>query len=175
MPPPVCHPGTMFDDLLQANHRFAATFDRSGMGATTARHLAVVTCMDTRVEPLAILGLAVGDAKIIRNAGGRVTDDVLRSLLLATAFLGVTRVVVMHHSQCALAGQTDEQVRAALPGTATGPVAAGALLAMPDPDAALATDVAAVRGCSSLPADLAVEGWRYDVDTGLVARVVPSA
>lgn len=163
----------MFDDLLDANRRFADRFDRPGMPAPTTRHLAVVTCMDTRIDPLAVLGLSVGDAKIIRNAGGRVTDDVLRSLLLATAFLAVERVVVMHHTKCALAGHTDESVRADLPPAQAGPLADGPLLAMPDPDAALAADVEAVRHCASLPKDLPVEGWRYDVDTGLVHRVVP--
>jgi carbonic anhydrase len=162
----------MFDELEQANARFAESFAWAGMTAPTRRHLAVVTCMDTRIDPLAVLGLEVGDAKIIRNAGGRVTDDVLRSLLLATAFLGVTHVVVMHHAKCALAGQSDDQVRAGLPdGQRTG-VAEQPLLAMPDPDAALAADVAAVRSCSALPTDLAVEGWRYDVDTGRIHRLV---
>lgn len=162
----------MFDDLLAANRRFASTTPPEAMPAQASRHLAVVTCMDTRIDPLAVLGLQVGEAKILRNAGGRVTDDTVRSLALATAFLGVTMVVVMHHSRCALAGTSDEEVRASLSTGQRAALAEQPLLAMPDPDAALAVDVASVRRSAALPAGLVVEGWRYDVDTGEVHRFV---
>jgi carbonic anhydrase len=169
-----CQHLAMFDELLAANRRFAEGFAWGDLTAPARRHLAVVTCMDTRIDPLAVLGLSVGDAKIVRNAGGRVTTDVLRSLVLASVFLSVTHVVVMHHTGCALAGQDDEQVRSAIPAAQRGEVTEAPLLAMPDPDAALAADVDAVRSCASLPAGMAVEGWRYDVATGLVARCIPS-
>lgn len=162
----------MFDELLTANRRFASEFRWSGMSAPATRQLAVVTCMDTRIDPLAVLGLHVGEAKILRNAGGRVTDDVLRSLVLATTFLAVTHVLVMHHTACALADRTDDDVRAGLSPGQAGPLTERSLLAMPDPDAALAADVDAVRTCRSLVPGVAVEGWRYDVDTGLVTRLV---
>lgn len=169
----LCQHRDMFDDLLAANQRYASTFAHADVQAPTRKHLAVVTCMDTRIDPLAVLGLAVGDAKIIRNAGGRVTDDALRSLVLAMAFLDVTHIVVMHHTRCALAGQSDDEVRGALPEERRGGVADGPLLAMPDPDAALRADVEAVRRCPQLTGAV-VEGWRYDVATGTVARMVPS-
>ena len=158
----------MIDDLLAANVRYAAGFSLQGMPAMTVRGFALVTCMDTRIDPLAILGLRPGDAKIIRNAGGRVTADALRSLGLACAHLGVTEVAVMHHTGCALAGTTDTEVRKGLPAAATG----WAWLAMPEPDDALAGDVEAVRTCPVLPAGLPVHGWRYDVDTGRVATPI---
>jgi carbonic anhydrase len=102
-----------------------------------------------------------------------VTPDVLRSLVLAATCLGVTRVAVMHHTRCALADQDDADLRAGF-----GPAVAAAtegweLLAMPDPDAALAADVQAVRTCAAL-GPMVVEGWRYDVDTGLVDQIIPS-
>lgn len=162
----------MFDDLLDANRRFAADFDRGGMDAPARRHLAVVTCMDTRIDPLAVLGLQIGDAKIVRNAGGRITDDVIRSLALATTYLAVTHVAVMHHTRCALAGQTEEEALSGIPEERRVGVAAGPLLAMPDPDAALADDVRALRGHPAVGPVVTVEGWRYDVDTGLVSRIV---
>ena len=87
--------------------------------------------MDSRIEPLAMLGLVPGDAKILRNAGGRVTTDVLRSLILATRFLGVRRIAVMQHTDCALVGRTDEEVRADLRPAPDGEAEAWEFLAMP--------------------------------------------
>lgn len=164
----------MFDDLLDANRRFAADFAHGGMDAPTRRHLAVVTCMDTRIDPLAVLGLKLGDAKIIRNAAARVTDDVVRSLALATTYLAVDHIAVMHHTRCALAGQTEEQALSGIPPERRVGAAAGPLLAMPDPDAALADDVRALREHPAIGPVVTVEGWRYDVDTGLVSRIVPA-
>jgi carbonic anhydrase len=160
----------MWDDLLAANDSYASGFVHADVPARAARGLAIVTCMDSRIDPLAVLGLAVGDAKVIRNAGGRVTPDALRSLALAAALLGVRRVAVMHHTRCALAS-TEAEVHTAL--ADRGVDAAGwDLLAMPDPDGALAADVEAVRSCPLLPDELAAAGWRYDVDTGRVACIV---
>ena len=107
----------MMDDLLGANRAYMSAFNLAGIPAPAAKGFALVTCMDSRIEPLAMLGLAPGDAKIMRNAGGRVTPDVLRSLVLATNLLGVHRIAVMHHTNCAMAERTDEDVRAALPGS----------------------------------------------------------
>jgi carbonic anhydrase len=164
----------MFDDLLAANRRYASGFALQGIPGTAARGFGLVTCMDSRIEPLVMLGLSQGDAKILRNAGGRVTPDVLRSLVLATTFLGVTHIAVMHHTDCALAGRSDAEVRSGLsPGQLEGS-AGWEFLAMPDPDAALAADVNGVRTCAALPPGIAVEGWRYDVATGAVLQVIAS-
>src|SRR5580704_10612547 len=105
----------MFDDLLRENQRYAAHFGLAGVPARAAKAFALVTCMDSRIEPLAMLGLRPGDAKILRNAGGRVSTDVLRSLILATSFLGVHRIAVMQHTDCALADRSDADVRSELP------------------------------------------------------------
>jgi carbonic anhydrase len=164
----------MFDDLLAANRRYAAGFTLQGIPAAAAKRFALVTCMDSRIEPLVMLGLSQGDAKILRNAGGRVTSDVLRSLVLATTFLGVENVAVMHHTDCALAGRDDAEVRAGLSPEQRGASVGMDFLAMPDPDAALAADVQAVRTCEALPPGVRVEGWRYDVGSGAVLRLIPS-
>src|SRR5215210_8698364 len=102
---------TQISRLIDANHAYAAA--RANVAdPRPSRHLAVVTCMDARIDVFAALGLHLGEAHVIRNAGGRVTDDVLRSLALSTHILGVHTVVVMQHTQCGLAGVTDEQLRA---------------------------------------------------------------
>src|SRR5271165_5872146 len=104
----------MFEELLAANRRYSSGFALQGLAARAAKGFGLVTCIDTRIEPLAAFGLVPGDAKILRNAGGRVTDDVLRSLVLATTLLGVSYVAVMHHTECALADRTDDDLRAGL-------------------------------------------------------------
>jgi carbonic anhydrase len=169
----LCHDLAMFGDLLDENARYMADFSLAGLQGRAAKEFALVTCMDSRIEPLAMLGLVPGDAKIMRNAGGRVTSDVLRSLILATNFLGVRRIAVMQHADCALAGRTDEEIRADLPG-ATGDPGEWEFLAMPDPDQALHADVEAVRACGLLAAGVSVEGWRYSVETGGITRVIAS-
>src|ERR687889_1202029 len=96
-----------FADVLAANAAYAASFGLAGVPSNAARGLAVVTCMDSRIEPLAMLGLGPGDAKIIRNAGARVTDDVLRTLVLGTYLLGVDRAMVIAHTNCRLIGREE--------------------------------------------------------------------
>src|SRR6476646_1872540 len=102
----------MFDDLLAANARYRTEFHDTGMAGIAAKGLAVVTCIDSRIDPLRMLGLQAGDAKIIRNAGARVTPDSLRSLVLAANLLGVTRVCVVQHTDCAMIGPTNDELQA---------------------------------------------------------------
>jgi len=164
----------MFDDLLQANTSYSDGFTLRGIAPVAAKGFALVTCMDSRIEPLTMLGLHPGDAKILRNAGARVTPDVIRSLVLATHFLDVREIAVMQHTNCALAGETDAGVRTRLADQGTAGVDDWEFLAMPDPDGSLAADVDLLRGCPQLPGGVQVEGWRYDVQIGLIHRVVPS-
>jgi len=168
----VCHALPMMDDLLDANRAYVADFALAGIPARADKGFSLVTCMDSRIEPLTMLGLVPGDAKIIRNAGGRVTPDVLRSLVLATNFLGVHRIAVMQHTNCALADRTDADIRSGLVEAGRGSAADWEFLTMPDPDAALRHDVDLVRSCSLLPPATQVEGWRYHVETGVVEPVV---
>jgi len=164
----------MFDDLLAANRRYSERFALRGIPSKAAKGFALVTCMDSRIEPLATLGLRPGDAKILRNAGGRVTKDVLRSLILATTFLGVNRIAVMHHTDCAMTQHSDSEIRARLGAAQPDDAEGWEFLTVADPLAALVADVSAVRQCALLPGEVRIEGWRYDVSTGLVQRVVPS-
>ncbi len=161
----------MLDELLEANKRYSESFSLAGLAPRAARGLALVTCMDSRIEPLAMLGLVPGDSKIMRNAGGRVTSDVLRSLVFATAYLGVTHIVIMQHTKCALTLISDSDVRLHLAGAGLE-MGDQPFLTMPDPDAALRADVEMVRSFGSLPKGIVVEGWRYDVDDGSVNRIV---
>ena len=115
-----------------------------------------------------------GDAKILRNGGGRVTPDVLRGLVLVTNLLGVTEIAIMQHTDCALAQRDDADILADLPPHIAAKAEGWDFWSMPDPDKALASDVETVRACALLPAGVVVEGWRYSVDTGLVKRIVVS-
>lgn len=161
----------MFDELLAANATFAESFTLRGLSGKAAKGLAVVTCIDTRIEPLQMLGLVPGDAKIIRAAGGRATDDVLRSLVLATNLLNVHRVVVMHHTDCAMVS-TNEAIAASVSAACGHDASDWDFWPITDPDTDLAADVERVRSCELIPAPVVVAGWRYDVDTGRVHHVV---
>jgi carbonic anhydrase len=162
----------MFDDVLAANRHYASGFHDSGMAGVAARGLAVLTCIDSRIDPLSLLGLEAGDAKIIRNAGARVTDDALRSLVLAVNLLGVNRVCVVQHTSCAMAGKTDGEVQERI-GELRGVDASGwEFLTMDDQLETLAADIAVIEACPLLPDHLVVGGFIFDVHTGEL-RPVP--
>ncbi|MFI7615144.1 beta-class carbonic anhydrase [Nonomuraea terrae] len=159
-----------FDDLYEANEKFAASFGSSGLTGRAARGLAVVTCMDSRIDPLGLLGLRPGDAKILRNAGARVTDDVLRTLVLAVYVLGVERVLLMPHTDCGMAKVSDADVHglAAARGVDTRSLDFHTIL---DQDEALRHDLTRIRTTPFLPQGMPVAGAIYDVSTG---RLQPS-
>ena len=165
---------TAFDDLLAANRAYAEGFELGDLDAPAARGLAVVTCIDSRIEPLAMLGLEPGDAKIIRNAGARVSDDAIRSLVLAVHLLGVHRVAVVAHTDCAMSRSTEEELRATI-GRRAGEDATGwDFLTIVDQQVTLAGDVERIRECPLLPDDLVVAGFVYDVHSGVLDLVVGS-
>jgi carbonic anhydrase len=155
-----------FDAELAANAEYAASFADPDLPGRAARGLAVVTCMDSRIDPLRMLGLEKGDAKILRNAGGRVTDDVLRTLVLAVHLLGVERVLVAQHTDCRMAKVTDEQAHAAIREQSGIDTRSLDFHTMPDQRAALEHDVRKVRASPYLPRELVVAGGLYDVRTG---------
>ena len=153
-----------FDDLLEANRAYAERYQIIAETGIAQKGLAVVTCIDTRIDPLGMLGLRPGDAKIIRNAGARVTDDVLRSLALATRTLGVDRIAVVQHTDCKLTSATQDEIVELF--REAGIDASGHdFLVIDDQDAVLAADVAKVRA-SELVGPASVEGFVYDVRTG---------
>jgi carbonic anhydrase len=161
-----------FDDVLASNEAYAATYVDTGRPGQAAKGLAVVTCMDSRIDPLNMLGLAPGEAKILRNAGGRVTDDVLRTLVLATHLLGVNRVLVVEHTDCKMASATDEQVHQTIYDASGIDTRSLEFRTMTDQRASLVGDVQRICSSPYLPKDTAVGGFLYDVRTGLLSQVV---
>jgi carbonic anhydrase len=150
--------------LVTANASYAAA--RANVAdARPGRRLAVVTCMDARIDVFAALGLHLGEAHLIRNAGGRVTDDVLRSLALSTHVLGVDTVVVMQHTKCGLAGVTDEYLRR-VTGADVG------FLPIGDHAGALREDIDVLAATSFLAPLRAIAGFVYDVESGELDDIV---
>lgn len=163
-----------FDDVLATNAEFSRHFTDAGIPGQAARGLAVVTCMDSRIAPLDMLGLRPGDAKILRNAGARVTDDVLRTLVLAVHLLGVVRVMVVAHTDCRMTKLSDQQLHAQMRarGLDTRSLEFGAIT---DQGATLQADVQRIRSWPYLPPEMPVMGGIYDVSTGVITTVVPAA
>ena len=162
---------TEFDDLLAANRAFAATFDLAGFDGVAKAGVAIVTCMDSRIDPLRMLGLTAGDAKIFRNPGGRVTEAALEALVLATHLLGVERVLVVPHTRCAMTANTEAQLQEKISAATGQDVSWHAFHAIPDQRAALLQDLTKVRTHPLIPDTVSVGGFVYDVDTGLLEPV----
>jgi carbonic anhydrase len=160
-----------FADVLAANRRYAETFDLAGLPAGAATGLAIVTCMDSRIEPLDMLGLKPGDAKILRNAGARVTPDVLRTLVLATHLLNVRRVMVVAHTECKMASASQDEIEALIAERTGIDARSLEFRLITDQRATLERDVQAVRSWPFLPAGVPVAGFIYDVATGLLEPV----
>lgn len=155
---------TQISRLVDANQAYAAA--RANVAdPRPSRRLAVVTCMDARIDVFAALGLHLGEAHVIRNAGGRVTDDVLRSLALSTHVLGVDTVVIMQHTKCGLAGVTDEELR-----RLTG--AGFDFFPIDDHAAALREDIELLTTKPYLAPLAVIAGFVYDVESGELDDVV---
>ncbi len=160
-----------FDDLLDANRRNQADFAFAELTGRPRRGLAVVACMDTRIDPLQVLGLQPGDAKILRNAGARVTDDVVRSLAIVVANLGVDRVAVIAHTDCAMNKLSTEELRTSVAATAGHPTDDWDPLAVDDQVATLRADVERLHDDPLLPAGLTIGAFVYDVATGALTAL----
>jgi carbonic anhydrase len=159
-----------FADVLAANASYARGFLLAGLPARAGRGLAVITCIDSRIEPLAMLGLAPGDAKILRNAGARVTDDVLRTLVLADYLLGVDRAMIIGHTDCRMAAGDEDDVHSAID-TAGGPDTRSlSFLVTDDQEATIRSDVQRVQSWPYLT-NLQVGGFLYDVGSGSISRI----
>jgi carbonic anhydrase len=161
---------SLAEELLRANERWREGFHSSQLQVRPLRQVAILTCMDSRYTAQGVLGLALGDAHVIRNAGGRVTEDAIRSLTLSAALLGTRACVVIHHSDCGLFGRSDEELRQRVAET-SGARATFGFLPFADLDASVRDDVAALRACPYFPAGYEVVGFTYDVRTGLLALV----
>jgi carbonic anhydrase len=159
-----------FDDVLAANNAYAHEFRLAGLEPVAAKGLAVLTCMDSRIEPLTMLGLEAGDAKILRNAGARVTDDVLRTLVLATYLLGVDRLMIVGHTKCRMAAGEEEDVHEAIADAGGPDTRSLAFLVSNEQEETIRDDVQRVRSWPYLT-HLRVGGFIYDVDTGRLTRL----
>lgn len=161
---------TATDEMLAANRSFAEGFGSAGLPGPPSRGVAVVACMDARLDVWRVLGLGDGEAHVIRNAGGVVTDDVLRSLTVSQRKLQTREVVLLHHTKCGMATFADEDFVAELEAD-TGQKPAWSPGAFADTEQDVRDSVAAVRGCPFLVHTDAVRGFVYDVDTGALSEV----
>ena len=164
-------PTEAFADIFDANRVFADGFEGRELSGIAARGLAIVTCVDSRIDPLGILGMQPGDVKILRNAGARVTDDVLRTLTLAAFLLGVDRVLVMPHTDCKMASASEDEIHAAIMRDWGVDTRSAEIRTVSDQVAALRQDVIRVATAPLLPKHLVVAGAVYDVHTGLLTPV----
>lgn len=165
-PDHVDFPADEFADLLVGNARYARAFHDAGLTGNARRGLAVVTCIDSRIDPLAALGLAAGDAKILRNAGARVTEDVLRTLILASHLLGVTRVLVMPHTDCRMATGDEQHMHEQIFQASGIDTRSVEIRTVIDQRGALRGDLIRLRTSPLLPPGLQVGGAIFDVHTG---------
>ncbi|MCU0309448.1 MAG: carbonic anhydrase [Acidimicrobiales bacterium] len=157
-----------FADLVGANATHASHFEDGALEAPPAHQLAVVTCMDARIDDYRAFGLHPGEAHVLRNAGARVTDDVIRSLVKSTIQLGVTRIAVVHHTDCGAAKiELGSLRRHVIERTGNDPVELDFHL-IADPDQAILDDVEALAHCPFLPPGTVIGGFVYDVRTGTV-------
>ena len=162
-----------FQDLLGANQEFSAGFKSSGLSGQARKGLAIVTCMDSRIAPLSIVGMDVGDAKILRNAGARVTEDVLRTLVLATHLLGVNRVLIMPHTDCRMASAEEHEMHQQIFDKSGIDTRSVEIRTVKDQKAALIKDVTRVETYPLLAKNIKVMGAIYDVETGKLNPINP--
>jgi len=161
-------PHDSFDDLLAANAEYQKSFKYSGLSGSAARGLAIVTCMDSRINPLSVVGMRSGDAKILRNAGARVTEDVLRTLVLATYLLNVDRILVMPHTDCAMARGDEAAIHRLIDEKYGVNTSSLEFKTTSDQLGALASDINRVRSYPLLRHGVVVAGAIYDVKTGTI-------
>ena len=164
---------TAIDDLLQRNEGYAAGFAAGGRHAPPAMSLAVVACMDARLSVPALLGIAEGDAHVIRNAGGVVTDDAIRSLVISQRLLGTREVMLIHHTDCGMMTFRDDDVKDAIQAD-TGLRPAFALEAFSDLDGDVRQSMARIQASPFIPHKEQVRGFVYDVATGRLREVAPA-
>jgi carbonic anhydrase len=155
--------------FVKANERYAASFTKGALPMPPARRVAVVACMDARLDPARVLGLEEGDAHVIRNAGGRAADAV-RSLVISQQLIGTREVVVVHHTDCGMLTFTDEQLRQKVRDE-LGAESEAPYYSFTDLDESVREDVAAIRTSRVLLRDVPVTGFVYDVRTGRLRQV----
>lgn len=165
-------PSGGFADLLTQNAAYATGFTHGGFDGIARAGVAMVTCMDSRIEPLQMIGLSIGDAKIIRTPGGRLTPDALVGCVLGVHLLGVTRILVVPHTRCAMASGEDADIVAKVRHATGEDLSDLRIGASKDQHARLLEDVTALREHPHVQGRALVGGFLYDVDTGTLTQVL---
>jgi len=165
---------SVIDELVANNEGFAASLPTRHLDVEPSRRLAIVTCMDSRLDVFAALGLGDGEAHVLRNAGGGITDDVIRSLAVSQRRLGTRETMLIHHTDCGMQKLTDDGFRTELQ-EATGVSPAFAIESFDDPEADVRQSILRVRNSPFLPHRDEVRGFVYDVDTHALQEVAANA
>lgn len=161
---------TSTDEILANNADYAAEFDKGSAPIPPSKGVAVVACMDARIETGRLLGLEEGDAHVIRNAGGVVTEDVLRSLVISQRLLGTREIILIHHTDCGMVTFTDDQLKAQIEAD-TGLRPAFAMEAFPDEKEDVRQSIRRIQACPFIPVKDSIRGFVYDVKTGKLNEV----
>jgi carbonic anhydrase len=159
------------EEFLSNNQRYAAGFDKGDLAMPPIKQIAVVACMDARMETGVLLGLVEGEAHVIRNAGGVVTDDVIRSLTISQRLLGTREIMLIHHTDCGMLTFKDDQLKQQI-AEETGIKPSFAMEAFDDVDADVRQSIARVKASSHIPHKDHVRGFVYDVHTGELREIV---
>ncbi|MFA1314977.1 beta-class carbonic anhydrase [Streptococcus dysgalactiae] len=161
-----------FDHFLSANEAYVALHGTAHLPLKPKTRVAIVTCMDSRLHVAQALGLALGDAHILRNAGGRVTEDMIRSLVISQQQMGTREIVVLHHTDCGAQTFTNEGFARQLRDSLGVEVGDRDFLTFTDVEASVREDMAILRQSPLIPDDVMINGAVYDVDTGRMTPVV---
>jgi carbonic anhydrase len=162
---------TVIDELFRNAEAYAAGFDEGDLPMPPARKLAVVACMDARLNPYGLLGLTEGDAHVIRNAGGVVTDDAIRSLAISQRLLGTEEIILIHHTDCGMLTFTDDEFRRGVQDD-VGIKPEWAAEAFSDLDEDVRQSIARIQASPFIPRKESVRGFVYDVHTGVLREVL---
>jgi len=165
---------TVIDELLENAASYADRFDKADLALPPARRIAIVACMDARLNPHALLGLEEGDAHVIRNAGGVITDDEIRSLAISQRLLGTEEIMLIHHTDCGMLTFTDDELRRQIQDE-TGVKPAWAAEAFDDLDEDVRQSIARIEASPFIPRKDKIRGFVYEVETGRVREVGPEA
>jgi len=158
--------------MLTANQEFQQTFSHGDKPTPPAKKVAIITCMDARIHPEKALGLEIGDAHMIRNAGGRASDDALRSLVISSRLLGTTEFAVIHHTECGMLTFTNEDLQTKLRDETGADASHVDFLPFADLERSVRDDVSAILASPFIDDSIPVSGYIYDVHTGAVTQVV---
>jgi carbonic anhydrase len=161
----------VIDDLLAANARYAATFTNGELPGAPRLKVAILTCMDARIDPARALGLDEGDAHVIRNGGGRADESAIRSLVISYRLLGARTFMVVHHESCGMMSFTNDELRAQLRDELGADASSVDFMPFTDLDESVRDDVRTLRDSPLIPNDIEIRGFVYDVHTGRLREV----